>query len=270
MNEMNNLRNNNENYPTNKKTKKINKILVIVIVILFGFITFIIFDKVIKKAEKTEPKKTEIKQLIKFDLNQLGEVKSAIKDGTEYRILSYINSDLKIDFSFYAKLQNMDDDTRLGEMYLEMFINGNKVDFLYDLGVFYIASNPIEKLTYNSLNEAFINAIISLKEHMGTIKGDKYYLYLSNIDDKIIFINEAGNILDNKNNNTKYLIRSDNYINLNNDCKLVKYAEDNKFLYKFTDDALYYVILDDNVNEYKLSIRNNQINVEKLGTCKKA
>ncbi len=259
-------------------SKKGNGALIAVLVlIIIGLVGYIVYTNFMQKDEPTPEPTSDlptksIKELVQFDNSQLTEKSDVSEDGkTYYKVLTYKNNDLTVDIKFELKAE-ADKSTTL----VDLYVNGKFVKKMHTFE--YEICDP-EQFGCNTEAEAKSYPIGIVKEGLGTIKGDKYYfyIYLGNYDftGKAIFINEFGKIVGES-------YKMDNYepsstdIKLGSDCKLYAFTKtDDHYASIFiTDDAMYYAHLakydadyNETANEYKLTVDNDQIVVEKIGTC---
>ena len=159
-----------------KKSKTSNIIVIILIIIIIGLAAFIIYDKLIKSEKPSEQVVEEPKnELVAFNENQFTESDS--QEDIYFKTLTYKNNNLKIDFKLY--MQNETDESGyLEKVMSNILVNDKKVKTII-LTEFRNCENKTECDTlYDSLDEAKSAAITRIKEGLGTIKTDKYYLYI--------------------------------------------------------------------------------------------
>ena len=169
--------------PPKKEEKKSYCGLLIVFMVISLLLTgYIVYDKVIKKEEPI--KQNEEKEINKpqdeaigfkkIDMNQFSEQSS--DDSKYYTILTYNNANLKLEFKLYY--QKLVDGS--GAIYYDLYVNGNlkKENFaFYD----------IKSSTKLSLDEEKALAQENVKNSVGTIYGDKYYVYYKDEETIIVF-----------------------------------------------------------------------------------
>ena len=254
---------------------KSNRNSIIIIIILLLIITaeavFIYLDKLNNKEKPTEDVVIESKELVEFKQTQFTETPG---QNEYYKILTYTNGDVKIVFKLYTKETNEEIDIKA-----DMFIKDIKYEeVLIDTYLKCDDECPNEKDSFEELKE---NATQKLRKAVGTIKGDKYYIYVlfddisNTLNSSLYILNSDSNILENK---LQFFGRNEHetYLSCNSDCVMSSYLEDNLGNYAITENALYYFKLskyekgeEDKVfaNAYKLTISNNKITKEKIGNC---
>ncbi len=315
--------------PVNETPKKEEKksycgLLVVFMIISLLLAGFIIYDKVIKADEpniindKTNCQvEKNVRELAKFDDSQFSEQDNVRYNDRDYlKVLTYKNNDLTIDFRIYFDLITQDTSIgyKKGQTRARFYINGV---YMYEVINFEeeycLSGNPKCFEKYGNLEEVFgtrdsIESSVSevvdlLKSTFGTIKGDKYYLYMKNdgintaYGTAFIFINEEGKILssDIETIYPPYLTAD---ISFSNDCKLFQYFEKEeddpetmrRGRYYIGEDSIYYfnvhgqdpdydICYDKTTykmssvcehyltDEYKITINNNKVINEKVNAC---
>lgn len=294
--------NNNQNAGFSKNNNN-NTLVIILLLLVIGLSGFIVYDKVIKEDSNnnidnnvTNPNESDennkINELVKFDRNQITIRENVIENGKEYyEILTIKNSDLVVDIKLYTKKgKNQYDYGYDDEIIMDLYVNGTKKDenslrkyircTLDDCSdEFDVYSFEDEKKSVND----WINGAI------GTIKGDKNYLYLHILRDDSSFyiINEKGEILDSSGIKFYGDYKYQGDMELSTACKTFNYGE----IYDYNENpesirngtgfiqenAIYYLKLSkfferdgqgiSTANEYKATISNDKINIEKIGNC---
>ena len=270
--------------PPKKSSKGIIILLIIIILALIGYI---VYDKDLlnlkkedntntSEKEKDKPAEKEIKELSNFSTNKLTEQSNVTENGkTYYKVLTYVDGDLKIDFKFFS--------IKSSETYnikYDLYINGNKKDTIA------IFEEDIEDMEYNEedFNTMNEDALTNFKKTIGTIKGDKYYFYIVNAsEDPLTFtvINEKGIVLSNT---IKGYNGYGGYVRIiqGDDCESFRFSEadsegDHIGNYTIVIDGIYYFDLNgkndctlgenDLASEYKLAVSNDQVTATKVKSC---
>lgn len=273
-----NTNNESPQYNEQKSSNAGSIIIIAILLLTIGWEVWYIYNEKFVSKEDKPIIQDEIIELSKFDDNQLSETS---EDGTYYKNLLYQNGNLKIEFKFFTELDN--DNTKIN---LDLFINDNKIEKIL-LDTYYKCDDDNDISCLNSgknLDAKKDEVVEKVKKSIGTIKGDKYYLYIifesfDNINHSSIYIlNEKGEILENQ---LQFFGKNENETSLNfgSDCKTSEFLEkqDDHYSgnYAIAEDAIYYLKLSKyeeltykvTANEYKLSVINNKITINKLGTC---
>ena len=304
----------NKEHEEAKKNNTLVILLIVFIVISLVLGGYIFYDKVIKKEEvkeppvddnnkqeepknddsnkvetdeQVEPKDTSNKgnELVNFNINQFLERKNVTEDGKNYyKVLTYNNNKLTVDFKFYTEKENSEIFDIIEHIKADIYINNIKKT-TKELEQFYHCDDCNK--AYSNVEEAKEYSVRIVKGSVGTIKGDKYYVYLHlELDDQSLYIiNEKGEILDSpkiKFYDFSYGMNQNKVLVLSAGCQTYQFANvlDNGERigsHFFKEDAIYYLKLSkysdeksgfkEYANEYKITASNDKVNVEKLDTC---
>ncbi len=269
-----------QNYDYNKPNSSATSSIIIIVLLLgiIGFEAWYIYNDSLKGPEPVP--QVEVKELVKFDSTQFTENPG---ENEYYKLLNYENGELKLDFKLFTKENNEDINIKA-----DMFVKNIKIGtILVDT---YFKCEDDESVECPNGGENFddkkAGAIKRIKKSIGTIKGDKYYLYMifdeisNESNSSIYIINANGDFLENK---LQFFGRNiyETYLTCNSDCKMSEYLikRDEIYMgnYAATEDAIYYFKLskyekgeEDKVfaNSYKLTINDNKVSKEKIETCK--
>ena len=265
----------NQEYDYNKpNSSAVSSIIIIVILLgIIGYEAWYIYNDKLKGPEPAP--QVEVKELVVFNDTQFTEKPG---ENDYYKLLTYANGELKLDFKLFTKESNEQIDVKA-----DMLVKDIKIGTLVVDTYFKCDDNCMDN---ESLDDKKVEAVKRLRKSIGTIKGDKYYLYMifdeitNESNSSIYIISASGEFLENK---LQFFGRNEHETALSckSDCKMSTYLtkEDDEYIgnYAAKEDAIYYFKLskyekgeEENkvfANLYKLTVNDSKISNEKIETC---
>ena len=214
-----------------------------------------------------EGKKYDFKEEVKTNMTLVAKWKLTQTYQKEESVTKKLNGkNVKIDFRYINKNDKEE---------VDVFVNDIKtITMVVEIGEAVGAEDPFIYYAQNK-NELLSKAqemVSYVKQELKVVKGDKEYLTIQHYNGsfKIAVINDNGVIVYNDNPIDSYMGAG---FNLDTSCpnydKFIVGESKIQHYYNISNDGIYYLnkYTGSQINEYKLTIKNNKVTTSKIATC---